>query len=110
MEQPHRPAVSTPKREPLDKHPENLLNPKRSRLSSLVIARKTQLFEMLYGDWRHLCPSLKNSLIWSRAESCEKYSHVESAGCGNNGKTKKLIPRSEKHNEDSKERRDGRFL
>lgn len=50
MERPHRPAVSTPKREPQDKHPENLLNPKRSPLSSLAIARKTQLFEMLYGD------------------------------------------------------------
>lgn len=42
--------MSSPKSEPQDKHPANLLNPKRSWLSSLAMARKTQLFEMLYGD------------------------------------------------------------
>lgn len=42
--------LSSSTRGPPDKHPANLLNPKRTWLSSLAIARKTQLFEMLYGD------------------------------------------------------------
>lgn len=50
MEPSHRSTVSSPKTEPQDKHPANLLNPKRRWLSSLAIARKIQLFEMLSGD------------------------------------------------------------
>lgn len=42
--------MSCPKTEPQDKYPVNLLNSKRSELSSFAIARETQLFEMLYGD------------------------------------------------------------
>ena len=42
--------LSSSTRDPQDKHPANLLNPKRTWLSSFAIARKTQLFEMLYGD------------------------------------------------------------